>query len=564
MNTEQNKDRLDDTQPENMHVPEQPAEAESAETAEAAGEAAEVQQTEGPEKEESPAETEEKPAPAEKVPWKEKINMYRWKRSGMATLLSVVFIAIVVVLNILVTALTERFPSMNIDLTVQKLNSLSDQALEIAKGVEKDTEIFLVGTEEAYRKDMLYANYGFKYSQVANLAQRLEEANSHIKVEFVDPDTNPDLMALYSEDRLTTGMVLVRTDKRYKILSVADLFDMQQNQMTMASETYTKADSALAGALEMVNMDKVPVLTLATGHGELLSSGNMSQFMALMEARNFSVQEVDILTEEIPEDTQVLMIPTPSNDYTAEEIQKLQDFLNDPDREEPVALLCTCHPTQGELPRLNSFLEEWGIQVHQGVVAESDTGRMAAANASYILVDPAGGTPLDGNTYNRLLAPSSAPLSLLFDSNADITTRTLWQTGNSAYVITQTTTQEEASNPETAQWAVAAMADRKPEVNGNESARYVIVFGSSYIFTDDFFTATAFGNQSYITDLLQYTTATDGSAVTVETNAIQTNVLDVTCSQSTATLLGLGVFTVGLPLLILAAGLVIFLKRRHL
>ena len=40
--------------------------------------------------------------------------------------------------------------------------------------------------------------------------------------------------------------------------------------------------------------------------------------------------------------------------------------------------------------------------------------------------------------------------------------------------------------------------------------------------------------------------------------------MDVTCSRSTATLLGLGVFTVGLPLLILIAGLAIFLKRRHL
>jgi len=41
-------------------------------------------------------------------------------------------------------------------------------------------------------------------------------------------------------------------------------------------------------------------------------------------------------------------------------------------------------------------------------------------------------------------------------------------------------------------------------------------------------------------------------------------VVDVTASQNTITVLGLGVFTIGLPVLILAAGLVIFLKRRHL
>ena len=31
--------------------------------------------------------------------------------------------------------------------------------------------------------------------------------------------------------------------------------------MTGGAQTYTKADSALAGALELVNLEKVPVLT---------------------------------------------------------------------------------------------------------------------------------------------------------------------------------------------------------------------------------------------------------------------------------------------------------------
>ncbi len=478
----------------------------------------------------------------------------KWKRGSMATLLSIVFIGIVVALNILVTALTERFPSMDIDLTAEKRNSLSEQALEIAKGVTEDTEIILVGTEEGYRKDLLYANYGFKYSQIANLAERLAEANPHITMQFMEADTNPDVMAEYSSESLTTGKVLVRTAKRHKILTVYDMFDMSQSQMTGQTQTYTKVDSALAGALELVNLDKVPVLTIATGHGELLSSQNMAQFIALMENQNFTVQEVDVLTEDIPEDTQVLMVPTPSTDYTEEEIQKLQDFLN-ADREEPVTLLATCHPSQPELPRLNGLLEEWGVKVNRGVVAETSGTRMAAANASYVLVDPSGST-LSENTYDRLLAPSSVPLSLAFDSNAGITTTSLWRTADSAYVITEETTQEEAENPETAQWTVAAMATK-----GDTS---VIVFGSSFVFTDSFIEATAFGNRDYLCDLLALTTGTDGSAVTVVTDSVETNVMDITISRGGATMLGLGVFTVGLPLVILAAGLVIFLKRRHL
>lgn len=541
MDTEQNKDLLE-TQPGEARAEGAPAqEAQPVNIEEAA----------------APA-----PAPAGKAPKPPKASRIKWKRGGMATLLSVVFIAVVVVLNIIVSALTERFPSMDIDLTAQKLNSLSDQALSIAKGIETDTEIFLIGKEEAYRRNLLYSNYGIKYSQVANLAERLAEANPHVTMAFVDPDTNPALMSEYAAESLANGMVLVRTEKRYKVLSASDLFDLQQSQMTGATETYTKADSALAGALEAVNLDKVPVLTIATGHSELLSTENMGQFVSMMESQNFSVQEVDMLTQEIPPETQVLMIPTPSTDYTQEEIQKIQDFLDDPERQEPVAVLATCHPTQAELPRLTGFLEEWGVQVHHGVVAESDASRMAAANAGYILVDPAGST-LSDNSYNRLLAPSSAPLSLAFESNGDISTEALWQTAASAYVITETTTQEEAENPETAQWAVAAMSTKNVQVDGQESPRRVIVFGSSYVFTDSFLVNT-FGNGDYVRDLLQLAAGSEASAVTVESQPIQTNVLDISISRSTAVVLGLGVFTVGLPLAILAAGLVIFLKRRHL
>ena len=99
-------------------------------------------------KEESAAK-EPSPAPEqntaqEQKPAQKKASVFKgnkFRRGGMATVLTVVFIAVVVVLNLLASLLTERFPSMNIDLTAQKMNTLSDQAVEIAQGVEQDTNI---------------------------------------------------------------------------------------------------------------------------------------------------------------------------------------------------------------------------------------------------------------------------------------------------------------------------------------------------------------------------------------------------------------------------------------
>ena len=75
--------------------------------------------------------------------------------------------------------------------------------------------------------------------------------------------------------------------------------------------------------------------------------------------------------------------------------------------------------------------------------------------------------------------------------------------------------------------------------------------------------SSAFGDSQYFQDLLLYLTANDGSNVSVATERVQTNVADVITTRSTIDILG-WLFSAIIPVAILAAGLVIFLKRRHL
>lgn len=487
----------------------------------------------------------------------------KFKRGGMATVMTVVFIAVVVVLNLLISVLSERFPSMNIDLTAQKMNTLSDQAVEIAEGVAQDTNIYLIGTEDAYKNDAIYSNYGLKYSQVMNLAKRLEEVNQKIHVQFIDPDTNPEFISRYSNEGLATGRVLISTEKRYKVLTVDDMFSMSQNSTTGATEMFSNVDSALAGAIEVVNLDKVPVLTIATGHDELLEVESMSSFIDMMEKQNFDIKQIDMLTEDIPEDTQILMIATPSTDYTEEEIQKLRDLLADKEREESISVVVSFYPGQGQLPNLTSFLEEWGVSVGIGsVVMESDASRYALSDPRCVIVDSVGNSMKD-NTYNRLVSPLSVPLDILFTGNGDVGVEALWTTSDGAYVVTESTSQEEMENPDTAQQNVATLSSAITQFGNDFYYRSVIVFGSSNIFSDGIM-ATAFDNADYLSDLMKRASNTDGSSVSVMTQKVQTNTMDVTASQNTIMVLGLGIFTIALPVLMLVLGLGIFLKRRHL
>ena len=526
----------------------------------------EAPQEEALQPEAAPQQAPQAPAPAPgKAPVKKEKKPFNWnkfKRGGMATALSVVFIAIVVALNLLVSALTDRFPSLDIDLTAQKVNSLSDQALEIAKNVDREVTIYLIGTQEGYEQNQIYSSYvqrGMQYSQVSSLVKRLVEANPLISMEYVDPDTNPEFISQYESDSLATGKVLVESDLRHTVLTVDDLFIINQET---GSTINSKVDSALAGALELVNMDTVPVMSIITGHGEMLSTSNMAAFVDNMEQNNFQVEEVDILTQEIPENTQVLMIATPTTDFSTEEIDKIRAYLDDETRDQQVTLLVSAYPSQGELPNLAAFLEEWGVQVGTGVVAETDSN-YAAYDARGVLVT-ASPLVLTSNTYSRLLSYYSAPITLTFEENNGISTTPLWTTQASAYVITADMTEEDAANPETGEQVVASLSSKDVEVNGETYARNVVVFGSSDLFTDNFMGTSAFEDSTYMNDLLLDLTDTDASAVvTVEEEEVETMQLDVSASTGTVSLLGI-LFTGGIPVVILLVGLGIYLKRMHL
>ena len=102
--------------------------------------------------------------------------------------------------------------------------------------------------------------------------------------------------------------------------------------------------------------------------------------------------------------------------------------MEDEETAKDLTVMVTCYPSQGELPKLAGFLEEWGVQVEPGIVAETSSSRVVVAQSSYVLVDAAEDI-LAEDGYSRLVSPVSSPLTLLFESNDGISTRALWSTG---------------------------------------------------------------------------------------------------------------------------------------
>lgn len=382
----------------------------------------------------------------------------------------------IIVINVLVSALTTRFPSMNFDLTKEGLNTLSDEATDVAKEIVNETTIYIIGSEDAIRGDEVYSNYSLKYSQVANLADRLHELNDKIKVEYIDPDMNPQFISDYADDSLTTGKVMVKTDKRHKTLAVTDLFSIQQDSSTGQYNYYSKVDGALANALYLVNLDTVPVVAFATGHNEMLTvSDNLSTFTGMLNDNNFEVKEFNMLTDEIPEDASIVVLGTPTTDYTSEELSKLEAYLGDEKMASSRTLYVTAYPTQSwaDMPNLKSFLAEWGLEPQTGVLFESDMNNVLTtqdASPAYLFANVT--DKVLSGTYDNVIAAAAAPVKRLFTANNDISTYSILETSDTAYL---TTTQEVEENPNTDTYTITGLAQRYMDNQGKICANVVVL-----------------------------------------------------------------------------------------
>ena len=557
MNIDNEKDQINPQEPEETSA--QPVQEESAAQTEPA---AEPKKDEAPEQPETSV-PEKKAEEPESHRLKEYFGSTKFRRGGISTAFTIGFLVVVILVNVIVGILGQRFPSMNLDLTKNNTNTLSEQAVKVVDSVKEPVDVYILATEDQVKNDQILADYGLQYSQVGALAAKMQERNSNIKVQYIDLVKNPTFANQYKNDNLQQGDVLIKSSKRDRVLAYTDLFSVQTSQDgSGAQETYSQVDSALASGINSVVAENMPVVAFDTGHGEQIDTTTYKQ---LLSNNSFETKDFNILTEAVPDKTQLIVLGCPTTDYTDAEISKLDAFLSSTKIAGDRSLIITFHPSQKEMPKLSAFLQEWGIEVPQAVIVESDQSKMYTNDASYILSNVGTDITLNDKTdYGYFLTPQSNPINILFQSKGNKVTYSLAKSNDTSYL--EDNNSKPSDNPAKQAYNTAVLSqDTVDAGSGKEPYKAnVIALGSSVMFESQILAANTYGNGKYVVDLSKYATGTSDTATAVTSTPVQTNVSDITLSAQTSTLLGFGVFTVLIPLLIAIAGIVVFRKRRHL
>lgn len=484
----------------------------------------------------------------------------KFRHGSISTVFTIGFIVVVILVNTIVGILGERFPSINVDLTKSSTNTLSEQAIKVTDNVKVPVTISIMATETATKNDQILSDYGIKYSQVGILAAKMAERNSNIKVEYIDLVKNPTYATKYKSDNIMEGDIVVKSDKRDRVIAYTELFNVQTGADGYSSETYSLVDSALASGVNSVIAENLPVTAFDTGHSEQIDT---TTYKSLLSNNNFESKDFNLLTEAIPDKTQMIVLGCPATDYTEDEIKKLDGFLSSSTLAGDRSLVVTFSPNQAEMPNLAAFLAEWGIEVPQAVVVESDQSKFYTDNASYIQSNVQTTLNLGGaSDYGYFTTPLSNPVNLLFDSKGTKTTYSLAKSNDSCYLVDSNT--KSTDTPAKAAYNTAALSQDSVKSGDKTYKANVIALGSTQMFSSEILAASTFGNGKYIVDLSKYATGTSNTDTAVTSNSVQTNVADITLSTEASTLVGFGVFTVLIPLLIAIAGMWVYHKRRHL
>jgi len=565
MNNENKKD-IEKSEPQELNTAEQTdatddqkATPQAVQGEQPSTEATDIELIEEPECEEN-AEG-KKPKREKKHSFKVFMKSSKFKHGGISTAFTVGFIIVVILINVIVGVLGERFPSMNMDLTKGNTNSLSAQALQVISKIKVPTTIYVMATEQQTKNDQILTDYGIKYSQVGELTAKIAEKNTNIKVEYIDLDKNPTFANTYKADNIIAGDVIIKTDKRYRVLAYTDLFDVQQNADGTGYNTFSMVDSALASGLNAAIADTVSVVAFDTGHSEKIDT---TTYKKLLANNAFDAKDVNLLTESIPDKTQMLVLGCPSTDYTEAEIKKLDAYMSSTTLAADRALMVTFNPDQNAMPNLATFLKEWGIEVPQAVIAESDQTKLFSSDASYILSNVQTTLSLTGKTvdYGYFITPVSNPINQLFDSKGSKTTYSLSKSNETSYLVSSTT--KSTDTPEKAAYNTGVLSQDSVKVGDKTYKANVIALGSTMMFNTEILSANTFGNGKYMVDLSRYATGTSNAATAITETSVQTNVADITLNTELSSLLGIGVFTLLIPLLIAITGICVYYKRRHL
>lgn len=533
------------------------------------------------------------------------------KYGGIATAVTVIFVAVVVLLNVVVAQVCKRNPDAVLDLTTANLYEISDDTVDYIKNLDQDVEIAISSEESTFQSDKYY-------KMISETISKYQGYSDHISVTYFDTTKDPDILSKYQDlyaGDISSNQIIVTSGDRIKVYSLTDMFEIDQDKYQSYYYGYASLSDCITGfkgeqtlttaIMNVTDSNPKSVAVITKSNGNYIFSATQANAYAVTAMENllndngYDVKELDMVNDTLDAETyDIVVLPAPANDLTMDAIKKLQDFLQNGGNLGK-QLIYVADYTQSVTPNLDAFLKDWNLQVDSSYVREDDNNRnqtvqiVASAGKGLIapIVSLGDSENYGGNLANSslpIVAPLARPIQKLPSNNGRVVYSLLQSSDTSyAYPLTQQassgedTTEaaseesQEATEATTTEGAATTSFDTDSAVRGANTVMAlsqnqqstgseliesdVIVLGSmammDYYLTQD----SSYNNAEYFVGVLNSVCGKEDSIVIASKDMTATSI-SATQTQL-VTLRTIVVFLI--PLAVAAAGIVVFLRRRN-
>lgn len=495
---------------------------------------------------------------------KKYLESRKFRYGSVAVIFTVVFVVAVLVLNLILTFVGTRF-SLYLDLTKEEFYTVSDASHKQLENIKEPVEIVFFTKKEDIPDP---SNSATALGYVKYLAEEYKKSFDFVTVKYVDMLKHPADANAYkttSNDNIRTDTVVINCPStgRKKIVQIKGFFTFDSDGTTLRGFNGEKRITSCI--LQVTNTNK-PKAYFTTGHNEFLS-GSLAN---LLDEQGYEVGVIDLATNDIPQDTDLVIINQPVNDFSGmaaqkaggtNEIEKIKNYVQK-DFGEVILVLSMASP---DLPELRELMEEnFGITyTAESVLVDSTTNTVGNDNAMLVAYPSGTAETFEYQMHKsvsekaiKILAPYSVPLKIT--GNADKYVVPVLTSSQTAQIMSVTST-ESVTVPAPDTPLVAVSSKIAFDENQNEKRGSFLVVGSLMMLENSMTSNSAYGNADFFYGILK-SFGNSTVSLDIQYKPFNDTYLDILKNDATTMTV---VVTLVLPLIILVAGIVIWDRRKR-
>lgn len=487
-------------------------------------------------------------------------------RGGFSTIMVILAIAIVVVLNVIASAV-ETKAGLKIDLTSNKIYSLSAQTESNIRSImNKKNE------NGEYSNEFVIYSFANDYTQdnlIGKTLERYAALSNNITLSVLDPAKDSILRNKFSgvsdqvvEDK--TVVVFNSKKNSFRVITYEDMYytDKENNV------SYWTLEQKLTSAFMFLDSGRAQTnVYFLTGHGETVTNVKFSERAKLLkeklEEENFKVDNIDLAMNDL-RSGDILIVIGPSSDISEQDRDKVIKFLDANGK-----ALFFLDPSSSRLKNFEAILDHYMIKFKNEIVGEKNESRHAKNRPLDLIPEVISNKEITNgiiNSKSSVYAGSCAYLEEYNPSSDLLTVLPLLNTSDRSvcipyedYITGAYENKMSEYTEEKRRCIGLALYQKDSSSMQIDEGTRICVFSSSELALGE--RSGSAGNVSLIKNCVNWV---DNKTNTISISGVQMNAYELSIADAATVKTLVTIVIIVIPVLILGGGVIIWLRRKNL